>query len=128
MSLEDKIAILEVIARYSYTCDGRDADGFAHLFTEDGIFEVMYSGGHHPELRLESRDAIYTWASQRHNNVVKDIHDRHFQSGTLFDTLSREHAQTRTMVLITHQGADDLAPRPVLSGVYHDRWVKTRTG
>ncbi|ETX00369.1 nuclear transport factor 2 family protein [Candidatus Entotheonella palauensis] len=128
MSLHDKINILEVIARYSYSYDGRDADGFAHLFTEDGIFEVMYAGGHHPELRLESRAAIYEWASQRHQQVIKDIQDRHFQSGTLFDVLTWEHAQTRTMVLITHQGTDDAAPRPVLSGVYHDRWRKTRSG
>ncbi len=128
MSLGDKIVILEVIARYSYTYDGRDADGFAYLFTEDGIFEVMYAGGTHPELRLESRDAIYAWASQRHQQVVKDVYDRHFQSGTLFDALSWEYAQTRTMVLITHQSAEDPAPRLVLSGVYHDRWLKTRVG
>jgi hypothetical protein len=128
MSLADKIAILEVIARYSYTYDGRDADGFAHLFTADGIFEVVYAGGNPPELRLESREAIYAWASQRHQKVVQDIRDRHFQSGTLFDVLTGEHAQTRTMVLITHQGAEDPVPRPVLSGVYHDRWLKTRTG
>jgi len=43
MSLEDKMDILEVIARYAYTYDGRDADGFAHLFTEGGIFEVIPS-------------------------------------------------------------------------------------
>lgn len=128
MSLEDKMAILEVIARYSYTYDGRDADGFAHLFTTDGIFEVVQAGDSHPELRLVSRAAIHAWASQRHQQVVKDIHDRHFQSGTLFDVLTPEHAQTRTMVLITHQGTQDPAPRPVLSGVYHDRWQKTRVG
>ncbi len=128
MSLRDQMEILEVIARYSYTYDGRDADGFAHLFTEDGIFEVFHAGGNHPELRLESRDAIYEWVFQRHQQVVKNIHDRHFQSGTLFDVLTPGHAQTRTMVLITHQGEDDATPRPVLSGVYHDRWEKTRIG
>ncbi len=88
----------------------------------------MYAGGNHPELRLESRQAIYNWAAQRHQQVVKDVHDRHFQSGTFFDALTWQHAQTRTMVLITHQSANDPAPRPVLSGVYHDRWEKTRIG
>ena len=121
VSLSDKIDILEVIARYSYTYDGRDAEGFAQLFTEDGIFEVAYSAGEQLELRLESRQAIYAWAAQRHDQVVKNVRDRHFQSGTLFDALSDEQAQTRTMVLITHQRAGDPAPRPVLSGVYHDR-------
>jgi hypothetical protein len=65
----------------------------------------MYSGGSHPELRLESRAAIHAWVLQRH-----------------------QQAQTRTMVLITHQGVNDPAPRPVLSGVYHDRWQKTQRG
>ena len=110
VSLSDKIDILEVIARYSYTYDGRDAEGFAQLFTEDGIFEMAYSAGEHLELRLESRQAIYAWAAQRHDQVVKGVRDRHFQSGTLFDALSDEQAQTRTMVLITHQRVDDLAP------------------
>jgi hypothetical protein len=128
MSLEDKMDILEVIARYAYTYDGRDADGFAHLFTEGGIFEVIPSGGSPPELRLESRAAIHAWASQRHQQVVQGIHDRHYQSGTLFDVLIQEHAQTRTMMLITHQGVNDPTPRPVLSGVYHDRWHKRQRG
>jgi ketosteroid isomerase-like protein len=128
VSLSDKIDILEAIARYSYAYDGRDASGFAQLFTEDGIFEVAHSAGKQLELRLESRQAIYAWVAQRHEQVVKNVRDRHFQSGTLFDALSDEQAQTRTMVLITHQRDDDPVPRPVLSGVYHDRWRKTDNG
>ena len=128
MSLVDKLAILDVIARYSYTYDGRDADGFTQLFTDDGVFEVIPSGSSQPELRLTSRVAMHAWVVQRHQQVVKGIQDRHFQSGTVFDVLTPEHAQTRTMVLITHQGAHDPTPRPVLSGVYHDHWHKTQCG
>jgi SnoaL-like domain len=128
MSLEDQLDMLAVIARYAYTYDGRDADEFAQLFTEDGIFAVLYAGGSYPELRLESRAAIHAWVVQRHQQVVQGIQDRHYQSGTLFDVLTPEHAQTRTMVLITHQGVHDPTPRPVLSGVYHDRWHKTPNG
>jgi hypothetical protein len=128
MSCEDKMDILAVIARYAYTYDGRDADGFAQLFTEDGIFEVIAAGSSQPELLLTSRAAIHAWVVQRHQQVVQGIQDRHFQSGTLFEVLTPEQAQTRTMVLITHQGANDPTPRPVLSGVYHDRWHKTPSG
>ena len=32
--LDDRLAILEAIGRYSYAYDGRDADAFASLFTE----------------------------------------------------------------------------------------------
>ena len=59
MSLADKMDILEVIAQYAYTYDGRDADGFAQLFTEGAIFKVIPAGGSQPELRLESRAAIH---------------------------------------------------------------------
>jgi hypothetical protein len=88
MSLADKLDILEVIARYAYTYDGREADGFAHLFTENGIFEVIPSGDSPPELRLESRAAIYAWVVQHHQQVVQGIHDRHFQSSTLSVAIS----------------------------------------
>jgi len=37
VSLEDKLAIQEVIAQYSYTYDAQDAEGFAALFTEDAM-------------------------------------------------------------------------------------------
>ena len=84
MSLEDKMDILEVIARYAYTYDERDADGFALLFTEGGIFEVIPSGGSQPELRLESRAAIHAWASQRHQQVVKEIHYQPYRNRYAF--------------------------------------------
>src|SRR5437867_12246998 len=53
---------------------------------------------------------------------------RHYQSGLLFDELTSDSALTRTMVLVTHQGVAEAAPRPIISGVYHDQWRKTHTG
>jgi SnoaL-like domain len=47
MSIEDKLAIHEVIAQYSYTYDGKDAEGFAQLFVDDGVFEVLFRGQTH---------------------------------------------------------------------------------
>jgi hypothetical protein len=41
LSGEDRQAIREVIAQYSYMYDSLDADGFARLFAEDGVFEVF---------------------------------------------------------------------------------------
>ena len=92
MNLADKMDILEVIARYVYTYYGRDVDGFAQLCTEDGIWEVLPSGGRQPELRLASRAAMHAGVVQRHQQVVQESHDRHYQSGTLFDVLTQEHA------------------------------------
>lgn len=128
MSIEDKLAIQEIIAQYSYTYDSQDTEGFAQLFAEDGVFEVFVPDKTTASVRLQSRTAIRVWAAQRLQARRGQFTSRHYQSGTLFDTLTADVARTRTMVLVTHQGVADAAPRPTLSGVYRDHWRKTPTG
>jgi len=128
MSIEEKLAIHEMIARYSYTYDGQDADGFAQLFVEDGVFEIFVVGKTSPSVRLQSRREIREWATRRLHERNGRFTSRHYQSGIPFDELSSDSARTRTMVLVTHQGATEPAPRPTASGVYYDRWRKTSEG
>ena len=49
-------------------------------------------------------------------------------SGKRFFGVVLTDTATRTMVLVTHQGVTEAAPRPTVSGVYRDRWRKTHTG
>jgi len=127
MSVEDKLAIQEAIARYSHAYDSKDADAFAQLFVEDGIFEVIVPGESSPRVRLSSRAAIREWAAQRHRlNAASQA--RHYQSGLVFDELTADTASARTMLLLTRQGEPDAAPLLHLTGIYHDRWRKTRDG
>ena len=128
MSLEDKLAIQEVIAQYSYTYDAQDAEGFAALFTDDAVWELFAAGATHPAIRLQSRAAIHAWAKQRLHERHGRFISRHHQSSVLFETLTPESAQTRTMVLVTHQDVTEAAPRLTASGVYHDQWCKTPEG
>ena len=114
--------------RSTPTPDAKDAEGFAALFTEDAVWELFAAGATHPEIRLASRAAIHAWAAQRLQERLGRFTSRHYQSGTLFDELTSESALTRTMVLVTHQGVAEAAPRPTLSGMYHDQWRKTPTG
>jgi len=58
MSIDDKLAIHEMISRYSYTYDDKDADGFAQVFLPDGVFEIFVPSQSRPVVRLASRDAI----------------------------------------------------------------------
>lgn len=127
MSVEDRLAIQEVIATYSHTYDSKDAEAFAQLFVEDGIFEVVVPGGSSPRVRLSSRAAIREWAAQRHE-LNAGTQARHYQSGLLFDELTTETASSRIMLLLTTQGALDAVPRLNLGGVYHDAWRKTGEG
>jgi len=68
MSLEDRLLIQDVIARYSYSYDGRDADGCAQLFVEDASFEVTVSTQSRPAVRVLSRAAIRKWACNAVNS------------------------------------------------------------
>jgi ketosteroid isomerase-like protein len=128
MSVEDRLAIQEIIARYSYTYDRNDADGFARLFVEDAVFEIFVPGKATAAVRLRSRTEIRDWAAQRMRERTGRFASRHYQTGVLFDELTSDSATSRTMVLVTHQGIADPAPRPTVSGVYHDRWRRTQTG
>jgi ketosteroid isomerase-like protein len=127
MSVEDKLAIHEMIARYSYAYDGKESEAVAQLFVEDGIFEVIVPGKPSPTVRLSSREAICDWAKQRFQ-LNTSSQARHYQSGVLFDELTAETASARTMLLLTRQNASDAAPVVHLTGIYHDKWRKTREG
>ena len=116
MSIEDKLAIQEISAQYSYTYDSQDAEGFAQLFVEDGVFEVFVPGKTTASVRLRSRTEIREWAAQRLRERSGRFTSRHYQSGILFDELTADSALTRTMVLVIHQGAAEAAPRPIVSG------------
>ena len=128
MSIEDRLAIQEMIAQYSYAYDSQDAAAFAQLFVEDGVFEVFVPGRARPAVRLRSRVAIREWAARRLRERRGRFSSRHYQSGILFDELTANSARTRTMVLVTHQGRAGAAPRPTVTGVYHDQWRKTDAG
>jgi hypothetical protein len=46
MSIEDKLAIHEMIARYSYAYDSKDAGGFAQVFLEmDDVLAAIRRDG-----------------------------------------------------------------------------------
>jgi len=128
MSLEDKWAIQEMLARFSYAWDAKEAEDFAQLFSDDAVLEIFSSGGTSPQLHLASRAAIRAWAVQNHTERLEDIQTRHHQSGLLFDELTSDIARTRTVVLVTHQGAAEAVPRLHRSGMYQMHWHKLPEG
>jgi hypothetical protein len=125
---EDRNAILEVIAKYSYTYDSLDAEGFADLFIEDACWEYYFSGKNEPKIRLTSRKDIREWAAQRHQERKGKFTSRHHQSSTVFESYQKDLLVTKTMVLITHHEFGEPHPIPTTSGEYHDLWQKTTAG
>ena len=128
INTEDRFAILEVIAQYSYTYDARDADGFANLFTDNAVWELYLSDQAEPDIKLESREEIQDWAANRLKGREGKINSRHHQSSTVFSNCSPDQAETQTMILVTHHEHGDPYPIPTLSGEYQDIWKKTTDG
>ena len=127
MSIEDRLAIREQIARYSYVWDELDAAGYADLFTDDAVFEVDPTLPEGPSVHLESRAAILEWARSRFEGRGR-IRTRHNQSGTVFEQLSADSARTRTMNLTMRWLRGEARPELWSTGVYVDEWRKTTEG
>lgn len=125
--IADRLAIAEQIARYSYTADAKDLEGFIALFTEDAVWMSIGPGQTEANLKLESRGAIRAFSAELYERNA-GVRTGHHQSGLLFTELTVDRAKTRNMILVTQQGADDDAPRIAASGVYYDTWRKTAKG
>ena len=127
-ALQDRLAIADALSQYSYRWDGKDAAGFAELFTEDGVIERWREGTLVPNSRVEGRQAIYQYARQSHEGRLADRQTRHHFSGLVFLELTDSSAVTENMALITHQTAADRAARISSSGIYRNTWRKTPAG
>lgn len=126
----DRLAMLQVIAEYSYTFDSRDSEGWAKLFTEDAVWQYVGAQSAEPLTDLNGRDEILAWAKQRHKDIPQNITSYHHQSGVAFEALTADTARTRVMVIITaHDNTQaGAAINITLTGVYHDEWRKTSEG
>ena len=127
-SIEDRLAIAEQLAHYSYRWDAKDSDGFADLFTDDGVMERRRGGELVSGSRVVGRQAILDYAKASHQGRLADRQTRHHFSALVFLELSTDSAVTENMALITHQTADDRAPFISASGIYRNTWKKTDQG
>ena len=127
-SIEDRLAIAEQLAQYSYRWDSKDSEGFADLFTEDGVMERRLGGALVSGSRVVGRQAIFAYAKGSHEGRLADRQTRHHMSALVFLELSTDVAVTENMALITHQTADDRVPFISGSGIYRNTWRKTDQG
>jgi len=127
-TIGDKLAIAAALAQYSYRWDGKDAAGFADLFTLDGVMERWLAGSLVAGSRVVGKQAIHAYASLSHQGRLADRQTRHHFSGLVFLELSPTTAITENMALITHQTAADRVAVVRSSGIYRNSWRKTESG
>ena len=127
LSVEDRLQIMDALAQYSYRWDGKDAAGFAQLFTEDGEMERWVSGERVIGSLVQGREAIREYASNSHNGRLADRQTRHHFSAFTVTAVTADFVETENMALITHQTAGE-PPSISSSGIYRITWKKTNQG
>ncbi len=121
--VQDRLEILDLLARYSHAADGLEPQAYADCFTDDGVFHGRV--GMPDEMKVEGRENILKWVAAVMRNRLRQT--RHIQTNTIFDEQGPERAVTRTYLLVmSTEGAN--APEPGLTSVYRDEVVKTAQG
>jgi len=108
--LEDRLAIFDLIARYSHTIDGRDYDAWIDCFLPDGILvSAMGTSSGHTELRK--------FAANYENARVRMPNARHFMTNIAI-SIEDLAAKSRSYVQITT--SDPKGVRVLFTGQYDD--------
>src|SRR5512139_1181470 len=104
VSAEDQRQILDLIAAYSYTYDGKDLEGYLALHTKDCVWELVPRGSAMPSVRAGNRDELGALASQRWAMLQKQgIQSRHYQTNTLLSASEGGQVEGRTMLNLVWQ-------------------------
>jgi uncharacterized protein (TIGR02246 family) len=117
MSVEDRLEVTDLVARYAECVDTGDVEGYAALFSPDGVVE--YSGG-----SVQGRDDIKAWVDRlaKEGRIGKESGVKHVL-GLPVIRGDGERATVRTYVVIPR-----LMPTGVIStrfvGTYKDEAVK----
>lgn len=116
ISVEDRVDLLELYARYAWAYDQGDADGYAALFAEDGRFERP---GAPDAVGPEALAALVTGAHSRGTGYL------HVTSSVLVEG-TPDGAAGRAYVVLLQAHAD--AVRLLAAGHYRDTFVRTGDG
>ncbi len=112
----DRLAILDLAARYNHAMDSRDAEGWADCFTPDGVFD----GG--PRLQASGRDGLVAFMERL---IARDIPALHWTNNPVIEG-SGDHATLTLYLLVIDLRGE--RPEPSHFGVYHDDLVPTADG
>ena len=112
LSADDLVEIQQLYAKYNWTIDAGDAEGYASTFTPDGVFNNNV--GH---------DAIVKFAITFHNGLGS--HVRHWNTNLMIQPTPTGASGQVYLVLV------DFATKPasiVASASYSDELVRTAQG
>jgi hypothetical protein len=116
LSVEDRVAILDLAARYNTTIDYGDADAWVNTFTPDGVF--LGSDGS----RVQGAAELRAFADKIHaaNEAGGGLIFRHWNSNHVIDG-DDDRATHSCYLLWIHCAPEATIP---FTGIYHDRLRK----
>ena len=120
LSAQDMTDIQSLYARYNWTIDSGDAEGWAATFTPDGVFTVVDQGAAGVN---SGHDAIVKFAKGFHATI--GAHVKHWNTNLMITPSARGATGQVYMVLV------DFATSPatvIASSNYSDQLVKTAQG
>jgi ketosteroid isomerase-like protein len=115
---EDRLALVELVARWSHAADERDPDLLRRLLTDDAELHVADD-----PTTTHGADAVATRATAAPDNQQLRRHVRN----TVVDELTADTASTRSYYLLT-TSVDGGRPTTLATGVYTDRMRRTADG
>jgi len=113
LSIEDHLAIQQLVARYSHAIDSGDGRGWAETFVEDGVLDAGL-------LQLEGRDALRSFADSFPSSVRAP---RHIATNLVIEG-DGDTAQLRAYVQLYVLAGDPPRQEISASGTYTDTLVK----
>ena len=112
LSADDRMAILDLAARYNHAIDLGNPDAWADTFTDDGIFEVK---GRPPTV---GRAALVEFCKQSNS---RGLNSRHWNTNPVVDG-SGDSASLQVYLQLVRQ--TDQGHQVQVSGIYRDQLKK----
>ena len=129
MHVEDRFAIQDLLADYSFLWDAEDPERWARLFTPDGVWELYVPGIRPPVRRLTNVGERITAARTTFLSQV-GRRTRFYHLHVRFDELDEERASVRCGLAVVELVGSSDAPtiRPKYTGTSSDQFRKTPVG
>ncbi|UKB85763.1 nuclear transport factor 2 family protein [Chryseobacterium sp. MEBOG06] len=122
LEAEDRLAIRELVDRYAYCADTRDAKGQMALFTNDTNFEVYY------DPKADSPSEVYTGRPSLFpvfDNLNSYSATMHFNGQSTILSLNENTATGITYCIAHHQTFENNIQKLMVAYIrYKDRFVK----
>ena len=127
IEINDRLAIDDLLSKYSHTWDSKDPEGWADLFIDKGIWENSFAGN--VGRTLKSNKERFEFAKELQESFrQKGVTTRHHQTNTLLTVKEDGELHGETVFSVIWQYIDDPLPKLMHSGVYRDHYVKTDKG